>query len=106
MDKDFELPKLDELYAQQRALKDLLESRGWELLTQIAHNQIASRRSFFRRPLEDGGKVYEQEFVKGEAVGIETFLSLPKDLLASLEQDIEMAKAQLNMEHAEDCEDE
>lgn len=41
-----------------------------------------------RRPLSSTEKVYEQEFVKGEAAGMATVLALPKQIVDTIRADL------------------
>lgn len=81
----------EQLINDKQALKELMDSRGWRVLMEIADSQIAVRGSWIFGPIPQD-KVLEQEFTKGELAGIKLFQSMPLDAIESLELDILQAQ--------------
>lgn len=64
--------------------QELLELPGWARLVEAARAQVHNRRiGYVRGPIKEGSNVYEQQWMLGEANGIETFISLPRTLIES-----------------------
>lgn len=66
-------------------LQDLVKSRGWVRLSNLAEAQKATRTANCLAP--GGGD--EKEFQKGEIAGIALFMKLPEMAMESLRQQIE-----------------
>lgn len=79
---------MSDIREDYKALKNLLESRGWELLMKIAEAQILSRHGTILDQMRPGEE-YEREFLKGECSGIQTFKLLPETIVEQLERDLE-----------------
>lgn len=76
----------------------LLGLEGWHALEAVIRAQIAERQQRLAGPLPSGDKVYEQEFFKGEIVGLNTILYLPRTLVENSEAMIEAYRSQKNGE--------
>lgn len=83
-------------------LNALVESRGWKRLQKITAAQIETRRNGYEaKPLKSLDETLEQEFLKGEVVGIRTFIQLPYDEIEDLQTQIaELLKENEDVEDA------
>jgi hypothetical protein len=77
-----ELAKLRELLSQ---LRGLVRSPAWDRLCEFAREQIANRQNEVNAPLGDAGRIYQQEFMKGELAGIKLFTEMPQMIVDDLE---------------------
>lgn len=82
----------EDLREKQRALKDLLGSPGWEVISAIVAEQVKMRETLI---LVDEDLSWEgvlsQVKAKGERLGMRLTLELPKTLVEQLEEEIEEA---------------
>jgi hypothetical protein len=64
------------------ALNTLLKSQGWDMLRSIVEEQVKQlHNQILLHPLGGDNGVYEQEYNKGHAMGLQVVLKLPGVLL-------------------------
>ena len=74
-----EIKEQAEARAALLAYKELVESKGWKRLTEIANAQKFIReQDIFLKPLKSHDETLEQEYKKGELSGIALFLNIPE----------------------------
>lgn len=73
-------------------MRQLVQSAGWAALVEIAKAQVATRQGAVGQPLKKLDDVYEQEFRKGEIVGMQTLIAIPTTLLESSKDILEDAE--------------
>lgn len=70
--------------------QDLSKSPGWALLLEIGQGQYNVRQNqVFRTPCASMDQVLPQEYIKGEAAGIELLMKLPQIMIDNLTAEIE-----------------
>lgn len=85
---DQEDPTEGELREDLADFRELVESKGWQKLMQVATAQSVARGSFIYGPIKQE-QVFEQEFTKGELSGIKLFMQMPHDLIENARLEIE-----------------
>lgn len=73
----------------KRMIEELFLTEGWKLLATTAQSQVNTRRGLIN--FKAATDPLEQEFVKGEAHGIELFLRIPNALLDEAKTIIELS---------------
>lgn len=81
-----------------QAFRELLNSRGWDLLLDIAKAQIEARKNLLLQRAKGIDGAFELEYAKGEIAGIEIFTRIPSTALEDLEEQLETIKEQLKEE--------
>lgn len=77
-----ELQHQQELSETLTKFRNLIASPGWEELLRIAKVQVDNRRrKVMMGPLESTSKVTEQQWLLGEACGIDTIMGLPASII-------------------------
>ncbi len=103
-------PEVDKRIAQSQENKDLLTSlvnhAGWKYLERVAKAQIEIRKNkIFLEPLSSLNDAVGQEFLKGEATGMNTLLKLPYVLIDEAET-VATSLIKARDDHADDEETE
>ena len=70
-----------------------MRSPAWVALVEVIRAQVEGRLKNMRNPLRSADGVYEQEFQKGEVLGMETVLSFPDLLMEVAKSDIEQKES-------------
>jgi hypothetical protein len=71
------------------ALRNLVKSRGWELLVNMAQDQIATRSGYMNDlQIKDIEGIAEHNYSRGERDGIRLFASMPELLIENYEEDL------------------
>ena len=82
--------QVDDAREAIREFKALLETKGWKRLEEVARAQVKGRQDeVLLKPTQD---TLEENYMKGEAHGIQLFVNLPKQLLEMNKDIIELAK--------------
>lgn len=77
---------VEEAVQTKEALLDLTRTRGWDTLSAILKEQIRILHGkVLRAPLASENGVFEQEFNKGHAHGLELALSMPQVMISALD---------------------
>lgn len=77
-----ELQHQQELSETLTKFRSLVASQGWAALLEIARIQRDSRRrQAIMTPLESTGKITEQQWLLGEACGIDTIMNIPQSII-------------------------
>lgn len=67
-------------------MASLVQSPGWAVLREIVNGQAGSREGkILRSPVTSMEAALAQEFMKGEAAGMRTILTIPEDYLAAVQ---------------------
>ena len=81
--------QLSNMKDQAKILSTFLDSPVWKMLDALYAEQVHLRQqNVLLTPLRSADSIYEQEFQKGEATGIELARNLPTNVLESLIVDI------------------
>lgn len=90
-----EQESLQQMLTTCRELEELVQSRGWARLRDIANGQVRIRQQqVFATPLKSFDDALSQEFLKGEGVGIETIMRTPETLISDYKEQIEILREQ------------
>jgi hypothetical protein len=88
------------------ALKKLVASEGWQILLDIAKEQMHNRREkIVLQPLSSMDEALPQEFMKGEVAGIQVLLSMPEVQIESSESILEALRRKGRKDDGEEEED-
>jgi hypothetical protein len=73
------------------SFRKLVQCPGWAALVEVVTAQQKLRDgTVLRKPLESADKVFEQEFVKGEAAGMGVVLALPQQIIDAIRADLQL----------------
>jgi len=72
------------------AMQQMMATEGWKMLVRQLVEQSESRKNKILGALDSADGVYEQEFKKGEIVGILLAVFLPKQILESADEVIKL----------------
>ena len=90
--------EMEEIRSTVQAFRELLNSRAWALLLDIAKVQIETRKNLLTQRAKGMEGVLELEYAKGEIAGIEIFTRIPSTALEDLEEQLSDIKEQLKEE--------
>lgn len=73
---------------EKRALRQLLESRGWSILRRTLEEGYRAREQhILLTPLSETFTSFQQEFMKGEASILRLILAMPQMTIEALEEE-------------------
>jgi hypothetical protein len=95
--------RLSEAASDLSVWASLCEHPGWQRLVAVAEGQVNERaKRILHSPLKNQDGIFEQEFTKGEASGIELFRRIPdvqreqaQELVQQLQKEIENETTEL-----------
>lgn len=97
-----EEPSLQEMQEQLRELRKLKESSGWRVLMSFVLEQVQMRTTaVMRTPAKGVAEAMAQEFMKGEAAGLELAVTSVEAQIETLE-----ARVKAELEELEESSDE
>jgi len=70
-----------------RSLEDLLQSKGWVVLTEILRKHLIVRGGDRDAPLRTHDEVYMQEYLKGYVAGVQLAIGMPAKVIESYKEE-------------------
>jgi len=85
--------------AEQVALRHLMASEGWKILARYCTDQRETRvAAIMSAPVGSQEEVYKQEYMKAEAWTFHTFAGLPKMLVDTMQDNVDIELQKLKEE--------
>ncbi len=100
MEQDPRHQKLQELFSDRKALKELLEHPGWKLLSSVVEQQIRLRRiELFVKELSGLDACFALAKSQGEVAGLQMLQHLVSSLIADADANISAIQTEMEEEN-------